>query len=155
MIMNTAEHLIVKKEARKQEAEDDDVAPPTTTDETDATESNGAVDDEQLMNEAGSDLQDEACQCSTTDFQDLHPSPRTTRTMKKTKKRVPVLKAYLRSVLAIDHTKINVVPALRTALILVAEMCIVGVNNNLSTAFRLGTIYVGMTEPNGSLTLRP
>ncbi len=112
-------------------------------------------------NQCESEPQDGACESTRTDSGQTAKdcdrsnvsSPRTTRTTKK-KQRVPVLKAYLRSVLSIDHTKINIVPAIRTALIMLVEMCIVGVNSNLSTAFRLGALYVGLTEPNGSLSLR-
>ena len=65
-----------------------------------------------------------------------------------------LFRAFLRSLFAIDHTQIALIPAMRTALIMMVEMSFFGIDNNSSTAFRLGALFVGLTDPNGSLSKR-
>lgn len=88
-------------------------------------------------------------------------------------------RAFLASLFEIDYTQLAFVPPvsektfcsidraiffssyrimatlqLRTALIMCIEMSLIGIGNNQSTAFRLGALYVGLTDPNGSFSLR-
>lgn len=63
-------------------------------------------------------------------------------------------RAYIRSLVGIDPTQIALVPGMRTAIILMVEWTIFGIANEYSTAFQLGCLYVGFTDPNGSLGKR-
>ena len=84
------------------------------------------------------------------------------RKMRKTnnrRRRRPVerrawFQAYTRSLFSVDQTQIALVPGLRTAIILMVEWTIFGIGNETSTAFQLGCLYVGFTDPNGSLGKR-
>mmetsp|Transcript_19450 Transcript_19450/g.43235 ORF Transcript_19450/g.43235 Transcript_19450/m.43235 type:complete len:829 (-) Transcript_19450:193-2679(-) len=63
-------------------------------------------------------------------------------------------RAFLRSLFALDECAIAYVPPARTAAIMMVEMILIGIENNQSTAFRLGALYVGLSDPSGSLTRR-
>jgi Fusaric acid resistance protein-like len=64
------------------------------------------------------------------------------------------LRAFVRSLLAVDYTLISLVPGMRTAMIMMSALIIMGIRNRDSTAFCLGALYVGMTDPSGSWALR-
>lgn len=60
-------------------------------------------------------------------------------------------RAFLRSLVTVDHTQIALIPGMRTAIVIIMEWIIFGIGNSNSTAFQLGALYVGLTDANGSL----
>lgn len=62
--------------------------------------------------------------------------------------------AITRSMLEVDHTVLNVVPGIRTAGLLMIEWMILGVGNETSTPFQLAALFVGLVDPNASLSKR-
>ena len=64
------------------------------------------------------------------------------------------LHAIFRSMIEVDTTTINVVPGIRTAIILMLEWSLMGIGRSESTPFQLTTLFVGLTDPNRSLGKR-
>lgn len=63
-------------------------------------------------------------------------------------------RAFFRSLFVIDHTNLAFVSGMRTALIIMLDWTILGIGNPTTTAFQLGALYVGLTDPNGNLSRR-
>ena len=64
------------------------------------------------------------------------------------------LRAILRSMIEVDTTAVNVVPGMRTALILMLEWSVFGIGRAESTPFQLAALFVGLTDPNRSVGKR-
>lgn len=62
--------------------------------------------------------------------------------------------AFFRSLCHVDYSKLQLVPALRTAIILMSEWLLLGIGNDTSTTFQITCIFVGMSDPQGPFSRR-
>ena len=60
----------------------------------------------------------------------------------------------LRSLLFIDFTQLSFVPGMRTSTVIMVDWILFGIGNANTTSFQLAALVVGLSDPNGSFTLR-
>lgn len=72
----------------------------------------------------------------------------------KKKAREAQIRAHVTSLLTVNWCEIALTPGIRTSLIVILDWIIFGIGNANSTAFQLGALYVGLTDPNGNLGKR-
>lgn len=63
-------------------------------------------------------------------------------------------RAFFRSVIDIEYSGIQVISALRTAIIVLLEWAILGIGNETSTTFQLTCIFVAISDPQGPFSSR-
>ncbi|KAG7347461.1 hypothetical protein IV203_016166 [Nitzschia inconspicua] len=89
----------------------------------------------------------------TNENNDVITVPSIKNPTRQTRRRAQFL-AFVRSLLEINWSEVALIPALRTSIIITLVWTIHGIGNSESTAFQLGALFTGLSDPNGNLGKR-